>query len=153
MGLLKIAGDILRFVNGEIYHAANKTPSGPKTKFLSLLTKLDSRYDMLNKDRVALELKRAKAQLSAYHGIKEGTLIKSLVTMNARTENSIEQYKTDWVEIPRDSMFMFLGVDHDRNYDAVVLKVLWESKVYFIHKNANFADFGDNLRDKFEVLQ
>jgi len=47
---------------------------------------------------------------------------------------------------------MFLGVEHDHNFDAVTLKVLWESRIYFIHKNANFKDFNNNFDDKFEVL-
>lgn len=116
------------------------------------LKAIDMGYQSLNKRRIALEQKKTKAQLSAHHKVKQGTLLKVLQDLDARQDISIDKYQSDWLKIPAGAMLMYIDVEHDHNFDAVTLKVLWEQKIYFIHKNSNFKDFNNNFNDKFEVL-
>lgn len=113
---------------------------------------LEMSYETLGKRRIFLDKKRTQLQLKEYHTIHEGSLLRTKSELAARTEISTEFFKTNWIKIPGDTMVLFLGVEHDRNFDTVVLKVLWESQIYYIHKTMNFRDFSEDFKDKFEVL-
>jgi len=109
-------------------------------------------YKLLNQERITRELKRARALMLKHYKVKEGSLLRTEIEMNARTEISMKEYRPDWHKIPENSIVMFLGVEHDQNYDAITLKVLWDQKIFYIYKNANFNGFSTDFRDRFKVL-
>jgi len=150
--LLKLARKTIEYCNKQAFNYLEGFIASDSPRISFALRSLEMSYEALNKKRIVLELKRARAQLKAYHNVREGSLLRTKTESNARPEISMSKYKSDWIKIPANVTLMFLGVEHDHNFDAVTLKVLWESRIYFIHKNANFKDFNNNFDDKFEVL-